>query len=108
MRLPTSCCAVRGDRRPLPASTTPRPRGAVLAAVDAGLDVPGDISITGFDDSLYAVAGMPRLTTVRLPRSDIGQTAVSMLSDRMNGRDTALVSVLSAELVARDSTGPAG
>ena len=39
-------------------------------------------------------------------RSDIEQTAVSMLSDRINGRDTALVSVLNAELVVRDSTGP--
>ena len=81
-------------------------RGAVLAAADAGLDVPGDISITGYDDSLHAVAGLPRLTTVRLPAADIGQTAVSMLSDRMNGRDTALVSVLRPELVVRDSSGP--
>ena len=79
----------------------------MLAAVDAGLSVPGDLSITGYDDSLYAVAGVPRLTTVRLPRADIGQTAVSMLSDRLNGRDTALVSVLRPELVERDSSGPA-
>lgn len=82
-------------------------RGAVLAAADAGLSVPGDLSITGYDDSLYAVAGVPRLTTVRLPRADIGHTAVSMLSDRLNGRDTTLVSVLRPELVERDSTGPA-
>ena len=82
-------------------------RGAVLATADAGLTVPGDLSITGYDDSLYAVAGVPRLTTVRLPRADIGQTAVSMLSDRLNGRETALVSVLRPELVERDSTGPA-
>ncbi|WP_419841746.1 LacI family DNA-binding transcriptional regulator [Candidatus Poriferisodalis sp.] len=82
-------------------------RGAVLAATDCGWRVPDDLSVTGFDDSLYAVAGLPGLTTVRLPRADIGRTAVSMLSDRLNGRDTALVSVLHAELVVRDSSGPA-
>lgn len=99
---------LRRSRRPtaIACVNDAQARGAVLAAVDAGLDVPGDVSITGFDDSLYAVAGVPRLTTVRLPRADIGQTAVSMLADRMNGRDTALVSVLHAELVVRDSSGP--
>ncbi len=100
---------LRRSRRPtaIACVNDAQARGAILAAADCGLTVPDDISITGFDDSLYAVAGLPELTTVRLPRADIGRTAVSMLSDRMNGRDTAMTSVLQAELVVRESSGPA-
>ena len=81
-------------------------RGAVLAAMDAGLSVPGDISITGYDDSLHAVSGAPSLTTARLPRVAIGQTAVRLLEERLDGRDVSAVVVLRPQLVVRDSTGP--
>ena len=82
-------------------------RGAALAAINAGLSVPGDISIAGYDDSLHAVTGVPKLTTVRLPRAEIGQNAVRLLSERAEGRDVASVVVLRPRLVVRESTGPA-
>ena len=88
------------------AMTDGQARGAVLAAIDAGLNVPGDVSVTGYDDSLHAVTGSPLLTTVRLPRAEIGRTAVTLLSDRLDGRDSAAVVVLRPQLVVRDSTGP--
>lgn len=81
-------------------------RGAVLAAIDEGMSVPSDISITGYDDSLHAVTGAPMLTTARLPRTAIGQNAVRLLSERLDGRDVAAVVVLRPQLVVRDSTGP--
>jgi DNA-binding LacI/PurR family transcriptional regulator len=53
--------------------------GAYKAARDTGLDIPGDLSITGFDDILLAEALEPELTTVRLPAAALGERAMSAL-----------------------------
>lgn len=49
--------------------------GAVQAALSAGLDVPGDLSITGFDDIELASVISPALTTVHVPHRQMGQLA---------------------------------
>ena len=79
--------------------------GVMEAARRSGLSVPGDLSVVGFDDSMYASASSPQLTTVRQPFVQMGEVAYQLLSDQMEGRDPAAVRVeLAATLVIREST----
>lgn len=52
-----------------------------------GLDVPGDVSVVGFDDIYLSKAIYPPLTTVSQPRAEIGRTAMSVLLDIMSGQE---------------------
>lgn len=82
--------------------------GALAAAAERGLSVPGDLSITGFDDIDLAQATNPRLTTIRQPLEEMGRMAVSLLIRLQDGhRVDALHVELATELVVRGSTGPA-
>ncbi len=79
--------------------------GAMQAIREAGLRVPEDISVIGFDDTLGAYLA-PQLTSVRLPAFELGQTAAQMVIDTLEGRDppsNAPVE-LDAEIVLRHST----
>lgn len=80
--------------------------GALLAASELGLQVPGDISVTGFDDLDFAASISPALTTVRIPAEAIGDAAAAYLVDTLAGRQPVLPAPLVAELVIRKSTGP--
>jgi len=80
-------------------------RGAVIALTEAGLSVPGDVSIVGYDDSMHAVAGQPLLTTIRVPRRELGATTVRLLNERREGRSITSTVMLRPSLVVRDSTG---
>jgi LacI family transcriptional regulator len=80
--------------------------GALLAASELQLDVPGDLSVTGFDDLDFAASLSPSLTTVRIPAEAIGNAAASYLVDSLEGRQPVLPPPLVAELVVRKSTGP--
>jgi LacI family transcriptional regulator len=81
--------------------------GAMQAIADAGLDVPSDISIVGFDDVEQASLIRPRLTTVSQDYLEIGQAAVAMLRSIMDN-DTRQPQpvIIPGHLVVRDSTGP--
>jgi DNA-binding LacI/PurR family transcriptional regulator len=79
--------------------------GAYKAARALGLDIPGDLSVTGFDDILVATALEPELTTVRLPAEDLGALAMAALLERLNGLDPPGVS-LPGRLIVRGSTAP--
>jgi len=82
--------------------------GAMAAAAERGLQVPDDVSITGFDDSDLAHATRPTLTTVRQPLQEMGRIAVSVLMRILDGhRVDALHVELATELIVRGSTGPA-
>ena len=81
--------------------------GAYKAARALGLDVPGDLSITGFDDVLLATALEPELTTVRLPAEELGAQGMTALLDLLAG-ERPEPRVLPGELVVRDSTAPPG
>ncbi|HEX6525665.1 MAG TPA: LacI family DNA-binding transcriptional regulator [Streptosporangiaceae bacterium] len=79
--------------------------GAVRAAAERGLRVPGDISVAGFDDTIEAAITVPALTTVRQPLAELGRTAVSLLLRQLeNQRLEPLRVELETKLVVRDST----
>jgi LacI family transcriptional regulator len=84
--------------------------GAIRALKDAGLSVPGDVSVVGFDDIQSAAYSTPSLTTVRQPLAEMGQRGAQVLLERIADRDKEYVSeiVMTPELVVRESTGPAG
>ena len=81
--------------------------GAVRAFLDAGLRVPEDVSVVGFDDIMSAAFLNPSLTTVRQPLRQMGEIAAQILLERLGGRDDHEPFVtVEPELVIRDSTGP--
>lgn len=82
--------------------------GAMRAFLDAGLRVPEDVSVVGFDDILSAAFQNPSLTTVRQPLRRMGETAGEILVQRLAGKDSYPDFVtIEPELVVRASTGPA-
>jgi DNA-binding LacI/PurR family transcriptional regulator len=82
--------------------------GAMTAVKEAGLSIPKDIAIVGFDDIPLAVHTSPPLTTVRQPMRLQGQLAAELLLQRISGeeRSTQVERVLGCELVIRESTVP--
>jgi DNA-binding LacI/PurR family transcriptional regulator len=83
--------------------------GAIRALKDAGLSVPGDVSVVGFDDIQSAAYSTPSLTTVRQPLAEMGKRGAEVLLDRIANREKEYPSeiVMAPELVIRESTGPA-
>jgi LacI family transcriptional regulator len=82
--------------------------GALKAAHELGLSIPGDVSVAGFDDIPLASQVWPPLTTIRQPIQQMGEAAASMLIDRARGKEsTGSGLVIESELVLRKSTGPA-
>ena len=69
-------------------ASDPLALGAIRAARRAGLSVPADLSVIGYDDSVFMSCTDPPLTTVRQPIEAIGRAAVEMLvgADRGRGR----------------------
>ena len=80
--------------------------GAIRAAGKLGLSVPGDVSVVGFDDQNLAAFYNPPLTTVNIPRHELGRRAAQELIDQLAGRDVARELVLPTRLVVRESTAP--
>ena len=81
--------------------------GAMEAIDAAGLDIPGDISLVGYDN--LALAALPRigLTTIGQPRADLGREAVHLVLERLDEqRESARHVVVPPNLVVRATTGP--
>jgi LacI family transcriptional regulator, galactose operon repressor len=82
--------------------------GAIRAFREAGLRVPQDISVVGFDDIPSAAFHFPSLTTVRQPLRRMGEIAAQILLERIEGRkDYPREIAIEPELVVRESTAPA-
>src|SRR3984893_12156457 len=82
--------------------------GALRAFQEAGLRVPQDISVIGFDDIQGAAFSNPGLTTVRQPLADMGRLAAQTLLSRIEGATDCPAEIpIEPELVVRQSTGPA-
>jgi DNA-binding LacI/PurR family transcriptional regulator len=78
--------------------------GALAAAREKGFRVPEDVSIAGFDDIDFAAFCDPPLTTVRVPASQMGEIAVEVLMEIIEGK--SLVGrqvILDTELIIRES-----
>jgi DNA-binding LacI/PurR family transcriptional regulator len=89
-------------------ASDPMALGAIRAVRRAGLRVPGDVSVVGFDDSAFLNCTDPPLTTVRQPIEAMGRAAVTLLVNQIDGTEVAAEELLfEPELVVRGSTGPA-
>lgn len=93
--VPPSALFVSGDAMAL---------GTIHVAQDLGLDVPGDLSVIGFDDLPVAAASRPGLTTVRQPLHRLGEAAVQLLAALAQGQQPAVPTPFSTRLVIREST----
>jgi DNA-binding LacI/PurR family transcriptional regulator len=79
--------------------------GAMRAIREAGLRVPEDIAIIGFDDVPFAALSNPPLSTVRQPVGALGEEATKNLIYLLeNDVPQALYKILPVELVVREST----
>jgi LacI family transcriptional regulator len=78
----------------------------VCAALRArGLDIPGDVSVAGFDDLPFSIDAFPALTTVRIPLQEAGTRAGRLVMGRQ-APPPGGVATVPTELMVRDSTAP--
>jgi LacI family transcriptional regulator len=80
--------------------------GAMLACRQAGVDIPGEISITGVDNTDLGATQTPGLTSVATPIVEIGRAAAAQLIARLEGKPFTACQTLGFELVFRGSSGP--
>jgi DNA-binding LacI/PurR family transcriptional regulator len=80
--------------------------GLLHAFREAGLDLPRDISVVGFDDIPEARHYWPPLTTVRQDFAEIGRRSIAILLDEIHGDARVDLAQILPELMLRDSTAP--
>jgi len=85
--------------------------GLIRAAMEAGLRIPQDLSVVGFDDLEMSAILHPPLTTIRQPKYEIGRAAMEMLLARTKARGRSAAEpehrILGVQLVIRESCGRA-
>jgi LacI family transcriptional regulator len=79
--------------------------GALAECRTLGIDVPGQLSVIGFDDLDIAEHTQPSLTTVRLPLAEQSRRVGEYLLARVEGRDAPSSTRLKASFIVRESTG---
>ena len=77
--------------------------GAIKRAIEMGLKVPEDISVTGFDDIELARVVTPQLTTVHVPHREMGRKAATVLVDMVENRNAGKSIELPISLKLRES-----
>jgi len=80
--------------------------GLISALTEAGILVPGEVSVVGFDDIPFARYVTPPLTTAAVPVAELGEQAWSRMWDLLSDRPPAPTLVLDPQIVRRGSTGP--
>ncbi|MFF5184982.1 LacI family DNA-binding transcriptional regulator [Streptomyces sp. NPDC000345] len=87
------------------AHNDPSAAGVLVALHEAGLWVPQDVAVVGFDDVEMASYTYPALTTVRQPMREMGEAAARLLLDHVRGSPEAVPSrIIPTSLVVRGST----
>jgi LacI family transcriptional regulator len=81
--------------------------GAVLEARAMGIEVPEELSISGFADHEFAAQISPSLTTVRIPVEEMSARIADYLLGRLRGEPVPHATKVEASVVLRESTGPA-
>lgn len=79
--------------------------GVYAALADAGLAVPGDVSVIGFDDAPIAAYLRPTLTTVSVPTFDLGRRAIDLLLGTLDDDEVGEPELLPTRLMLRNSSG---
>ncbi len=101
--------AAKGEVTAVFAANDQMALGVLRAMHEAGVRVPGEVSVVGFDDIPEAAYFTPPLTTVRQDFGEVGRRSLRMLLQQIEGvpleRDT---DVIEPDLVLRDSSGPPG
>lgn len=88
-------------------ASDPLALGAIRAVRRAGMSVPEDVSVVGFDDSAFINCTHPPLTTVRQPIEAMGRAAVTLLVNQVDRAPVMAEELLyEPELVVRGSTAP--
>jgi LacI family transcriptional regulator len=82
--------------------------GALMESRALGIEVPGDVSITGFADLDFAAHLDPALTTMRIPSEEMGRCAADYLLSRLSGESVPSNMEFEASLIVRGTTGPPG
>jgi DNA-binding LacI/PurR family transcriptional regulator len=80
--------------------------GAIHCLADAGLRVPHDVNVVGYDEIAESAHFLPPLTTVRQDFAEVGARAFQELHDAIAGHDLTRI-MLAPTLVVRESTAPA-
>jgi LacI family transcriptional regulator len=81
--------------------------GALRQAANMGIDVPGEVSITGFDDIELAAIVTPALTTIHVPHREMGRRSAQALIALRNGKPAGPSIELGADIKWRSTLGPA-
>jgi DNA-binding LacI/PurR family transcriptional regulator len=79
--------------------------GVLTALKEAGLRVPEDVAVVGFDDSRLSPFLTPPLTTIRAPTEEVGRTAARQLFNLIQEQPAEPVVFLSTEIILRHSCG---
>ncbi|MCR4843198.1 MAG: LacI family DNA-binding transcriptional regulator, partial [Eubacterium sp.] len=78
--------------------------GAMRAMTEMGVRVPEDVSIIGFDDIPFCEISSPRLTTIRVPKQEMGELAVRRIKEMVKGRQLCKIKTqVCTDFVERDS-----
>jgi len=80
--------------------------GAILRAREMNITIPGEVSVTGFDDIDLAEVIKPKLTTVHVPHRKMGIAAARLLLDVIDGKNERQGIELETNIVIRESLGP--